>query len=142
MIEYFKNILHYIFKSKKPSIIIPNDNDILETEKYICEISFKLTENQEIDIEFLHTLVQDSSIEEIGSIAENCANLIVMINNGLLKKQLLGMIKQHKKNNMNNEKNTLLLDNILFFNSILQEELRLIRKENGPLVRPSSVFRS
>jgi hypothetical protein len=42
---------------------------------------------------------------------------------------------------MNNDKTTLFLDNILFFNGLLQEELKSIKKENGPLIKPSSVFK-
>lgn len=141
MINYLINFIKKLF-TKKNIIIVPED--ILDSldDNYICEINFKLTTSQEIDIEFVHSDVQTSSVEEIASLAENYANLIVLINAGLLKKQLIDTIKHHKKQNMNNDKNTLLLDNVLFFNNLLQEELKTIKKEHGPLVRPSSVFKS
>jgi hypothetical protein len=143
MINYLKNLLHKLFY-KGPIIVPINPEDILGAidDKYICEINFKLTPSQEIDIEFVHSDVQTSSVEKIAELAENYANLIVLINAGFLKKQLIDTIKYHKKQNMNNDKNTLLLDNVLFFNNLLQEELKTIKKEHGPLVKPSSVFKS
>lgn len=109
---------------------------------HICQLSFKLTPNEEIDIEFLHSSVDDMSPEEILFISEKYARLIVLINNGLLKKQFLDTLKSYQKKQINNEKNVLLFDNIIFFNSLLQKELKYLQKENGPLVKPSSVFRS
>lgn len=145
ILSYLKKLVNTLF-CKKTKLIIDNVEDefkrIDQAEKYICEINFKVTENQDIDIEFIHRDVQKSSVEEISTLGEVCANLIVLINNGLIKKQLVNTIKHHKKQNMDNDKNTLLLDNILFFNNLLQDELKAIKKENGPLIRPSSVFRS
>jgi hypothetical protein len=142
--KYIKNFILAFFQ-KKREIIIPDDvNSILSKlhDQYICRVNFFLTINEDIDIEFVHCDVQNSSVEEISNLAEKFANLIVLINAGLLKKQLIETIKHHKKQNMNNDKNTLLLDNVLFFNNLLQEELKAIKKEIGPLVRPSSVFKS
>jgi hypothetical protein len=144
MIKYFQNLLGFLFKKKSPIIIAQNPSSILDEieNKYICEITFQLTPNEEIDIGFFYTDVQDSSVEEISSLAEKFANLVVLVNAGLLKKQLIETIKHHKKLNMNNDKTTLLLDNVLFFNNLLQDELKAIKKEIGPLIKPSSVFKS
>lgn len=144
ILSYLKNLSNLLF-SKKTKLITNNVEDEfkkINKEKYVCEINFKVTENQDIDIEFVHKDVQKSSVDDISVLGEICANLIVLINNGLVKKQLLNTIKHHKKQNMDNDKNTLLLDNILFFNNLLQDELKAIKKEIGPLIRPSSVFRS
>lgn len=144
MWSYLTNIFRKLFNQKTNIIIddLQSQLEDLTKEKYVCEINFKVTDKQDIDIEFVHAGVQDSSVENISSLAEVCANLVVLINNGLLKKQLLNTIKHYKKQNMNNDKNTLLLDNILFFNTLLQDELKNIKKDNGPLIRPSAVFRS
>jgi hypothetical protein len=144
MWPYLKNIFRTLFVKQSNIVIddIGSQFTNLTKEKYICEINFKITNNQDIDIEFTHAGVQDSSVEDIASLAEICANLTVLLNNGLLKKQLLNTIKHYKKQNMNNDKNTLLLDNILFFSTLLQDELKSIKKDNAPLIRPSSVFRS
>jgi hypothetical protein len=143
MIKYIKYILHKLFYNS-PIIIPENNKDILNiiNNQYTCEVSFKLTENNEIDIGLVHADIQNSSTEEISVLAEKFANLIVLINTGLLKKQLIETIKYHKKQNMNNDKNTLLLDNVLFFNHLLQDELKAMKKEMGPLIKPSSVFKS
>lgn len=140
-----KKVYNWLFNKKTSSIIIPDPNiiDSLNiNESYVCEISFQLTKDNDIDIGFKHTNVREYSVEEISTLAENCANMIVLLNNGFLKKDLIGTIKHVKKANMNNDKSTLLLDNVLFFHNLLQEELKSIRKENGPLIRPSSVFKS
>jgi hypothetical protein len=143
MINYIKHILQNLFYKK--SIIVPvNSQEILESinNKYIGEIHFQLTPNDEVDISFIHKDIQNFSVEEISDLAEKLANLVVLINAGLLKKQLIETIKHYKKQNMNNDKNTLLLDNVLFFNNLLQEELKNVKKEIGPLVKPSYVFKS
>ena len=140
-----KKVYNWFFNKKTSSIIIP-DPSIIDSlnidESYVCEISFQLTKDNDIDIGFKHTDVREYSVEEISTLAENCANMIVLMNNGFLKKDLIGTIKHVKKANMNNDKSTLLLDNVLFFHNLLQEELKSIRKESGPLIRPSSVFKS
>lgn len=141
----FKKVYNWFFNKKISPIIIP-DPSIIDSlninESYVCEISFQLTKDNDIDIGFKHTDVREYSVEEISTLAENCANMIVLLNNGFLKKDLIGTIKHIKKANMNNDKSTLLLDNVLFFHNLLQEELKSIRKESGPLIRPSSVFKS
>ena len=129
----------------KNKIIIPGPEDIQNitgTESYVCEISFKLTNENNIDIVFITKEVRDDIVEDISQLAENAANLIVLINNGLMKKELLRAIKDLKKINMNNDKKTLLLDNILFFHNLLQEEFKSSKKDSGPLIKPSSVFKS
>ena len=140
-----KKVYNWLFNKKTSPIIIP-DSSIIDSlninENYVCEISFQLTKDNDIDIGFKHTDVREYSVEEISTLAENCANMIVLLNNGFLKKDLIGTIKHVKKTNMNNDKSTLLLDNVLFFHNLLQEELKSIRKESGPLIRPSSVFKS
>lgn len=142
--KILQSIINWIFGKSKSSIIIPDASIIeqLESEHYVCEIHFQLTDSNDIDISFKHNNVSEYSVEQISLLAENCANLVVLVNNGLLKKELIGAIKQLKKANMNNDKTTLFLDNVLFFNGLLQEELKSIKKESGPLVRPSSVFKS
>jgi vacuolar-type H+-ATPase subunit F/Vma7 len=136
-------LLKKIFYKNK--IIIPRPEDIkniTETESYVCEVSFKLTNENNIDIVFVTKEVKDDIVEDISQLAENAANLIVLINNGLMKKELLRVIKDLKKINMNNDKKTLLLDNILFFHNLLQEEFKSSKKDSGPLIKPSSVFKS
>lgn len=133
------NLIKKFLNNKKINYL---DTTIAESIDNICEIRYKILPNQEIEISFIHKDIQQLSTEKISNIAESCSNLIVMINNGLLKKQLVDTIKYLKKYSMDNAKNTLLLDNILFFNNILQEEIKNIKKDSGPLVRPSNVFKS
>jgi vacuolar-type H+-ATPase subunit F/Vma7 len=141
--KFLYTLLKKIFYKNK--IIIPRPEDIENitgTESYVCEISFKLTNENNIDIVFITKEVRDDIVEDISQLAENAANLIVLINNGLMKKELLRAIKDLKKINMNNDKKTLLLDNILFFHNLLQEEFKSSKKDSGPLIKPSSVFKS
>lgn len=141
----FKKVYNWFFNKNISPIIIP-DSNIIDSlnidESYVCEISFQLTKDNDIDIGFKYSDVREYSVEQISTLAENCANMMVLLNNGFLKKDLISTVKHIKKANMNNDKSTLLLDNVLFFNNLLQEELKSIRKENGPLIRPSAVFKS
>lgn len=136
----YKKIKNYFWGSKKKNEIIKSKEP--EKEKYLCEINFKLLYSNQIDIEIINADISKSSIDDISTIAENCANLMVLLNHGLLKKELINTIKHKKKKNMDNEKITLLCDNILFFHNILQEELKSLRKESGPIIRPLDAFRS
>jgi len=145
--KYIYDYILSLFNYSTKKIILPNELEIKklkndDSDVYVAEVQFKLTQDSHIDIIFTHKPIQNDSVESISVVAENIANLIVLINNGLLKKELIKVIKDLKKINMNNDKNTLLLDNILFFNNLLQEELKIIKKEIGPLVKPSNVFRS
>ena len=138
--NWFQAIIKYLFDNKSSSNKI---NDIIiNKEQYLCEINFKLLYNSQIDIEIIPPDIKDSSIEDISFIAENCANLLVLINNGLLRKDLVNSIKKKKKKHMHHPKITLLYDNILFFHNLLEEELKSIKKESGPIIRPSEVFKS
>lgn len=144
--KFLSKYLSFLFgRAQSTEVVVPSKEDLEKLsvqENYICELSFKLTENEEIDIEFLHSGVDDMSPEEILLISEKYARLIVLVNNGLLKKQFLNTLKSYQKKQINNDKNILLFDNIIFFNTLLQKELKYFQKENEPLVRPSSVFRS
>jgi hypothetical protein len=134
----------FLWRSPDKKILsVPKDYDLsILDNNYICQLNFKLLPNEEIDIEFLHLDTESMGVEDILVISEKYARLIVMINNGLLKKQFLNTLKSYQKEQADNDKNVLLFDNIMFFNNLLQKELKLIQKENEPLVRPSSVFRS
>lgn len=134
--QWLKNIIDILFSKYR------SDNQIAEKSKYLCEINFKLLHTNQVDIEILPTDIAHSSMEDISFIAENCANLLVLINNGLLRKEILNSIKNKKKTNMNNAQITLLYDNMLFFHNLLEEELQMIKKESGPIIRPSAVFKS
>lgn len=146
MIRYILNFFSKIYETlvpKRSPIIIDSNLDTKIFSDYFCELNFRLSKtSDEIDIEFLYPDSSSMSVEDISKTAESCANLIVCINSGLLKKQITKLLIDHKKHHMNNDKTTLLLDNILFFQKILNEELANIKKTNGPLIKPSTVFRS
>lgn len=140
---FIQKLKNYLNKRVDTKIIIPDSNSTYQLgSEHICELTFKLTKNDEIDIEFIHSDISEMSVDEISAIAEKYANLIVLVNNGLLKKEFLATIKNYKKKHINSSQVTLLLDNILFFNNLLQQELKIIRKEYEPVIRPSSVFKS
>lgn len=111
-------------------------------DKYICEVSFRLTNINDVELEVKHLNIDNSSTEQISELAEKCSNLIVLINSGLFKKKIIHTIKNYQLLNKDNEKNTLFLENILFFYKILEEETKQLKDHNKPLIRPLSVFRS
>lgn len=122
------------FFNKKPaSIPTPNNT---------TSLTFELIEDStKIDISCQLPDISTFSVEEIVILAENYANLLVRVNNGLLKKEIVKMIEDTYDNSQIEHK--LLADNILVFCDLLQVEYdkQKLNMNNNPIIKPMAVFK-
>lgn len=113
--------------------------------EYLSSLFFGiLNEDKEVvDIKCLLPEVTNSNEEEIQSIAENYAKLLVFINIEEFNKNIYSILLKHK--NKNNPKQTMLIDNIISFWNILYDiEIKKQYKKNKsdqPMIRPSEAFK-
>jgi len=132
--------LFNVFNKKRSSE--QKDQDT-EEPKYLGGVFLKITEDLEIDIGCVLPDVQGLSTDEISNISEKYAELLIMINSGIFRNQMFDMIKNKTKTIEDDDiKEQLFIDNLLFFDKILTQELNKATKNNKPLIRPVSVFKN
>lgn len=145
------NVIYQIYKKFLNGFRVNNntkdthqlsDNENLPTETYVGGFQFKLTDDLEIDLACIMPDMEILSSEDILDISEKYAELLIMINHGLFKDQILDMIKKRTKSNLTSDKEKLFADNVLSFHKILIEELNKQANTSHPLIRPTSVFKS
>lgn len=98
-------------------------------------------DNEDLQIFFdLEDKIDD--VDSITKLSEKYAELLVLLNNGLLKYQILeSLSKNNKENNINQKVFT---DSVIAFYRILEDRVLTKLTERGrkklPLVRPTAVF--
>jgi hypothetical protein len=133
--QIYKKLLNLLFKSEPIKQI---ESDQIVYDKDLGTISFSITSNSDIDISCTIPDLENSNSDDIIKLSEKYAELLLLLNRGLFKKQILKILKQHDTENI---KSKLFIDNIIYFYPLLNEELNKAVKANRPLVRPSSVFK-
>lgn len=144
--------MNFILKIYKKFLIVYNSifkqkNKEKSHDLQICNsasIIFKIVDNDHIaSVVNIPDLPIDYDITNISSDAENYANFLVHITNGLIHDQILNLIKK-KLLETDDINNKLFLDNVLYFFTAIENELdqKLISElsNNRPLIRPSRVF--
>ncbi len=112
-------------------------------EKYSDNIgiSFYLTDSSDIDIVCHIDELKFENLDSLVVCAEKYAELLVLLNHGLLKYQILEIISEYSKQQdeiaMSNK---LFADNILSFYNIINNKVRKAKNTKKPLIRPSQVF--
>lgn len=112
------------------------------TPNNIISLTFELIEDStKIDISCQLPDISTFTVEEIVILAENYANLLVRVNNGLLKKEIVKMIEDTYDDSQIEHK--LLADNILVFCDLLQVEYdkQKLNMNNNPIIKPMAVFK-
>ena len=139
------------FRLFKSNIVIPEKSD-LETliqksqtvdENYIGSLSFRLTEDYEIDIFCGFPAVSDKSDDEKLELAEKFAEFLLYVNEGYLKADVVNLIKDNAVKTTD-DKYYLFLENIMVFWAMLHNEAQKTNKQkykkDQPVIRPLSVF--
>lgn len=123
-----KKFFHYF----KPRPIITSLNDKLS-------IIISLQNNYDIDIELKYPNLENYSVENMTSLAEKYAELLIYINSNVLKHKLLENIKDrsYKSEDL---KQKLFFDNVLSFHDIIKQEIKKQTNTTGPLISPIAVF--
>lgn len=110
-------------------------------EIYSCGISFFLKRDNTLEMSCLFPKDIDSmDASEIAEMAERYSEMILYLNKGLFKSDILETIVQLDDNTSANK--TLFVTNITKFYELLNSEYSKIAKNNGPLIDPVSVFRA
>jgi|TARA_B100001094_G_C18189208_1_gene806001 hypothetical protein len=104
-------------------------------------ISFYLTDSSDIDIICNISDINFENLDEITIFAEKYAELLVLLNNGLLKYQILEIISEYSKDQTDDKlNNKLFADNILSFYRVIENKVQHAKKTKKPLIRPIEVF--
>lgn len=104
-------------------------------------ISFYLTDSSDIDIVCNIGDINFENLDEITIFAEKYAELLVLLNNGLLKYQILEIISEYSKDQTDDKlNNKLFADNILSFYRVIDKKIQHAKRTKKPLIRPIEVF--
>lgn len=135
ILKIYQKFLGFFSNSKKHQNQIP-------IRKYVASVNFRLIDYQNLDIICELPDITKLSPEDVVLLAENYADLLVKINNGYLKQDIVNILKNNPENQ--DTESQLLADNILIFYDILQNEYdkQVFVTGNKPIISPSAVFKS
>jgi hypothetical protein len=134
--QTYKKLLSFF----KPS----SEKPVKENQFNIGNLLFKFTDSLDVNITCEIPSVETLSLEEIGELSEKYAELIVYVNNGLFKEEILKILKNNAKKT-DDPKEILYINNVITFCDIIHNELIKVKsklKGDQPLIRPSSVFKN
>lgn len=128
------------FSLKKKEI---KQKDKENKENYIGSLSFKLTENYDIDLACSFPETTNRSLEELTTLAEKFAQFLMTSSEGDLKEDVIRILKNSATKSVN-DNDYLFLENVLVFWAMLhvetQKHKRQRDKRDQPVIRPISVF--
>lgn len=138
--KYIKQIVQWIlnkitFSKKQQKKYKYDDN--------IGGLSFRLNHNKSVDISCYMPETDNMSNDQLTSSAENYANLLLYINEGLLMQDIIKFI-QKTIDDTDNMHDKLYLENVLLFWGMLhiEHQKKYKHKYNQPVIRPLAAFRS
>lgn len=125
------------YASKKEEKVEKIQDQLSET---MGQITFSLTKNFNVEVLCKFPELDSNSLDNLTTVAEKYAELIVYINNGYFHNKLISLLKNRSK--ITDDPNeTLLIDNIITFHSAIKKELNKVSSfYSKPLIPPSSAF--
>lgn len=136
LIDFIKKICGYKNLSKTEHPLTAN------TEEYIGMLSFHLTDESDIDVQFALPKVDNLDTKRIPDLAEKYASFLMAINDGYLRDHIIQMIEGNLKKNQNPNE-ILFWDNVITswaLQHVEAQEKKRKNKKDQPLIRPLSVF--
>jgi hypothetical protein len=127
--------------NKKQSSVTKEKNQEESIADEMHSLSVILHPDDIVDIIVLHPKLDKLSLVEISTEAEKFAELLIYVTNNLMEPKLLTTIRDKTKNT-NNDKEQLFYDNVLSYYDVIKTEFEQKLINNGPLIRPRSVFNS
>jgi hypothetical protein len=132
----FKNIIQKFLTIDKKET-----EELSEEIQTKFSIQFSIDKNENIDIIFDIGYPATINIADIASISEKYAQLLLTINHGGFKSQIIDTLKRESKES-EDDKKILIIDNILSFYDLLKREmLKSSSLYNQPIVSPSMAFK-
>lgn len=101
-------------------------------------ITISLKPDYDIDVNMSCPNLENYNDHTIVDLAEKYAKLLLYMNSSVLKLKLRNFLNDSSKSE--NIKTKLFFDNIISFHDIMLQEIRTIKKQDYPLIRPTSVF--
>lgn len=145
MKNYIRYVWKYLFGKFLTSKETKIDSNAVNIESGF--LSFTLNKDDGILIHCLLPKIDfdSSNVDQIAVEAERFAEMLLCINDGFLKKEIINILKDQYENETNpNQK--LLIENVLNFWSILYTHYKTEKKKSlkqlskMPLIRPMAVF--
>ncbi len=134
MIKQIQTYINNLFYKSK------QDNSHQDNTSKPIYIQFILNENNNIEISCGLPYEENLNDSSIIDLSERYAELLLGINNSLLKNQVIDTLKKESKSTDNHQK-ILLIDNIISFYEILKnEQIKSSVFYYFPVVSPSMVF--
>jgi|LakMenE18May11ns_1017448.scaffolds.fasta_scaffold9959463_37 hypothetical protein len=135
-----QELFRYWLSKKQPSVAKEKTQEESIAEE-MHSLSVILHPDDMVDIIVLHPKLDKLSLVEISTEAEKFAELLIYVTNNLMEPKLLTTIR-NKIKNTNNDKEQLFYDNVLSYYDVIKTEFEKKLIDNGPLIRPRSVFNS
>lgn len=133
-----KNIFNYLYSL----VYRQKKEEKSESSDALGYITFKLNKDQTINISCYIPETNNVSSSKMAEMAEQYAQLLVCINEGLLSSEIAELIKNSIKDS-DFDQDKLFFENVLTFWAIHHVEFlkKNKTKSNQPLIMPSAVFR-
>jgi hypothetical protein len=133
--------LKWLFTKTKEK---PKDTETehIDKENYIGMLSFHLTEDTDIDVQYALPKVDNIDIKRIPELAEKYASFLMAINDGYLRDHIIQMVEDNLKKNFNPNE-ILFWDNVITswaMKHVEAQEKKQKPKKDQPLIKPLSVF--
>jgi hypothetical protein len=149
MYKYIKWLLNKFYTSPKTKTENNDDSKKIVSEINNGLITFGLDDKDSVLIHCLLPKVDtlDGNIDKITHEAERFSEMLLCLNEGLLKKEIINVLKKQYEIEENTDQK-LLIENILQFWSMLYSHYKREKKKAAkeanktPLVRPMFVFSS
>ena len=141
--NYIRLLLEKLFPSSR---IVEETKNVAKTteddiDKYLCGISFYLTDKYEIDVSGFVPNMEEIDVDDITNISEKYAQLLLSVNKGFLKDKILEILTERARTT-DNTNEQLFINNVIVFYGLLKDELSKLQNSKYPLIRPTNVFRS
>ena len=143
MLKSIREFFSYLFESIPNSKTKNSKPKIDNQQEAVAGITFRLNADQTIDISCYIPETKDLSVNDITSTAEDYAELLMHINEGLLSSKIISFIKETIKKS-DHEQDKLFFENVLVFWVMHHVEYLKEKKNKSdqPLIMPSKVFNS
>lgn len=135
--QIYKKFLDLFRKTNNKTQQTKSDIDLT------CGIFIKVSNNEDIDISCIIPSLDNCTNKALIQSAEKYAELLVLLNSGLLKTHIFAGLEKHIENTTKIE-NKLYIDNIIYFYEIFEKHINNNKENhiNKPLIKPSLVFRT